>query len=544
MLNAKFNHKEIETIIQCKKNEKMKQIIHRFKEKVETDKVYYLYNGNKINENLRIEEIINEEDNKNSKINILVCDIEEKVNKNIIESNEMICPICYENKIIKLEDYKIEMKCNNNHKNILLIKDYNNKIDISKIKCIECNKNRSEIYNNEFYICLKCNINLCPLCKLKHDNNHDIINYESKNYKCNKHNENYTKYCCNKNICIECENEHSNHKSIYYGNILPNINENNIKEYIDKFSNEIRNIITRLNDIIKDMEKYYNIYNNIIKIYNKKRKNYEILQNINEFINYNKIVIKDINEIINEEDINNKFKNIMHIYDKMNNINNKKDINNINNNYIIGQIEIEEEDKDIRIINSYDNFCEENKWAIEDKYKNEKEMEENIEIRINDKIIPFCYFYKFKKGKHTIKYIFKKKSTKLQYMFSKCKSLTSINLSNFNTQNATNMWCMFSGCESLTTINLSNINTQNVTYMRGMFYGCKSLVNINLSDFNTQNVTDMGFMFYGCESLTNINLSNINTQNVTYMDSMFTGCKSLTKNNITTNNNKILNQFK
>ena len=45
-----------------------------------------------------------------------------------------------------------------------------------------------------------------------------------------------------------------------------------------------------------------------------------------------------------------------------------------------------------------------------------------------------------------------------------------------------------------------------------MFYGCDSLTNINLSNFNTQNVTDMSFMFSGCNSLTNINLSNFNTQ--------------------------------
>ena len=48
-------------------------------------------------------------------------------------------------------------------------------------------------------------------------------------------------------------------------------------------------------------------------------------------------------------------------------------------------------------------------------------------------------------------------------MFSACKSLTSINLSNFNTQNVTNMSYMFSECKSLTSINLSNFNTQNVT---------------------------------------------------------------------------------
>ena len=50
---------------------------------------------------------------------------------------------------------------------------------------------------------------------------------------------------------------------------------------------------------------------------------------------------------------------------------------------------------------------------------------------------------------------------------------------------------MFLGCSSLTSINLSNFNTNNVTNMYGMFYGCRSLTTINLSNFNTNNVTNI-----------------------------------------------------
>ena len=73
-------------------------------------------------------------------------------------------------------------------------------------------------------------------------------------------------------------------------------------------------------------------------------------------------------------------------------------------------------------------------------------------------------------------------------MFYHCKSLTNLNLSNFNTKNVTNMCCMFNGCKSLTNLNLSNFNTKNVTDMSSMFIGCESLTNLNLSNFNTRNV--------------------------------------------------------
>ena len=83
--------------------------------------------------------------------------------------------------------------------------------------------------------------------------------------------------------------------------------------------------------------------------YNK-NVNYQLLFNKNEFINNNKSIIKDIKDIINEKDTKNKIMNLIKIYNMMN-----------YNNYIIGEIEINEEDKnkDIRIINSYEQYKKE-----------------------------------------------------------------------------------------------------------------------------------------------------------------------------------------
>ena len=67
---------------------------------------------------------------------------------------------------------------------------------------------------------------------------------------------------------------------------------------------------------------------------------------------------------------------------------------------------------------------------------------------------------------------------------------------------------MFYNCFSLTSLNLSNFNTSNVTDMEGMFYGCSSLTSLNLSNFNTSKVTNIYNMFDGCSSLEYINLKN------------------------------------
>ena len=209
--------------------------------------------------------------------------------------------------------------------------------------------------------------------------------------------------------------------------------------------------------------------------------------------------------------------------------------NTFNNNYIFAEIKIKDEDinREIRIINSYEEEQRRvNRKELKEEYMNEEEIK-FCKIRINDKPIQFNYYYKFpNKGKYIIKYSFNNYLTKTNYMFYECSSLINIDLSKFNTQDVTNMYSMFFGCSSLTNINLSNINTQKVTNMDRMFLNCSSLTNIDLSNFNTQNVTDMSCMFNGCTSLKIINLSNFNTQNVINMSGMFSDCSALTKINL------------
>ena len=337
MAEVIFSYQGNQTVIQCNTNEKMKDICLRFTSKLDINisKVFFLCNGVKLNEDLNFLDINTGKD-KTNKIIILVNDINEVIEKEkIILAKEIICPICKDNIFINFHNYKINLtKCKNNHTiNNILIKDFKDtqKVDISKIKCDACKKsNKSETYNNEFYSCLKCRINLCPICKYTHDNNHNIINYDYKNYICDVHYDNYIKYCkeCNKNICLKCSKKHQNHNNIFYGDILPNENMKDelkeFKNYITKLNNDIQIIIKILNNVITNLDIYYNIYNDIINHYNEKKLNYQTLMNIDEFINYKNKVIKDIANILNEININNKFNKLMNIH---HNINFENDIN-------------------------------------------------------------------------------------------------------------------------------------------------------------------------------------------------------------------------
>ena len=89
-------------------------------------------------------------------------------------------------------------------------------------------------------------------------------------------------------------------------------------------------------------------------------------------------------------------------------------------------------------------------------------------------------------------------------MFSNCSSITSLDLSNFDTSNVTNMSAMFNECTNLTSIDLSSFDTSSATSTGYMFCGCSSLTSLDLSSFDTSNVTDMNRTFAGCSSLKDV----------------------------------------
>jgi len=67
---------------------------------------------------------------------------------------------------------------------------------------------------------------------------------------------------------------------------------------------------------------------------------------------------------------------------------------------------------------------------------------------------------------------------------------------------------MFRNCLSLTTLDVSNWDVSNATDMSFMFYNCSSLVSLDVYNWDVSNATDMSYMFIGCSSLISLNLLN------------------------------------
>ncbi|ENE8479359.1 BspA family leucine-rich repeat surface protein [Listeria monocytogenes] len=95
---------------------------------------------------------------------------------------------------------------------------------------------------------------------------------------------------------------------------------------------------------------------------------------------------------------------------------------------------------------------------------------------------------------------------------------TSLDLSNLDTSNVTDMSGMFSHCAA-TSLDVSNFDTSNVTDMEAMFYDCAA-TSLDLSNFDTSNVTEMRTMF--CYSaVTSLDLSNFDTSNAITLDMLY-----------------------
>ena len=286
MVEVIFIFNQIKTVIQANLNDSFGKITNQFitKTNLDLNNLYFLSNGKNISQNEKIIDLMSDSDKVNKKITILVYSRNSDANienNNIINSNDIICPKCKEICKYEIHNHKIKLyDCKNGHMtDNIKFDEFNSKqkIDISQIKCDKCkNNSKSDTFNNEFFICNECHMNLCPLCKSVHDKSHSIINYDDKNYICNKHDEIFIKYCedCKIDLCLSCANEHKDHKVILYEDKLIDMKTlrkkmDNLNSVINQVKINLEEIITKLKKLQENLDIYYKINNNIIIITKK-----------------------------------------------------------------------------------------------------------------------------------------------------------------------------------------------------------------------------------------------------------------------------------
>ena len=296
MAQVEFQYEGINTIIECQEDQKISEIFNNFisKSDIKENEINFFYdekNLTQIDKNLTFNQIANSVDKERKKMDIKVISTKEELEKKLIKSKNIICPQCGEDIKMKINNYKINLfGCKNDHiiNNISLDEfEKTQMVNLNEIKCGICKKNKSNTDDNKLYKCNECNMNICPVCKLKHDKNHNIIDYDKIYYICNKHEEPFTNYCkkCKINICSLCEKEHINHEMILLRNLI--IEKKNILNKIDEigksinlFNDNIDKIIEILNNMKNNVNIFYKLIENIGNNYNEKERNYQILNNI------------------------------------------------------------------------------------------------------------------------------------------------------------------------------------------------------------------------------------------------------------------------
>jgi len=337
-VNVMFTLDGANTVIQCNENDSMKDIFAKFtfKSMIDPSNLYCIYGAKVLDPELNktYSEIANEQDKMEKKMNIIVTrnPTTQINNSNYLISKNIICPICKE--ICEFEfnnNYTITLlRCKNDHKkeNIPLNEfEECQKINVSDIICDVCKtNNKGNVKDNQFYTCFDCKINLCPLCKSKHDEDNEddyVIEHDKRIFNCMSHKAALSNYCknCKLNICGSCKEEHKDHELIEYDKIYTD------KKQLKKELNEQEKIIADLDNIRKEIEQIiqkvkdyfqlaYQIKKRILSNYCIHKRTYQILMSLKR-VKENNIVFKDLQNIVKQDNILQKFLNVLKIYGKI-----------------------------------------------------------------------------------------------------------------------------------------------------------------------------------------------------------------------------------
>ena len=117
-------------------------------------------------------------------------------------------------------------------------------------------------------------------------------------------------------------------------------------------------------------------------------------------------------------------------------------------------------------------------------------------------------------------------TTSMNYMFTNCSSLTTLDTSLWAVTGVTSFQYTFSGCTVLTALDLSGWNTTNATDMTWTFAQMQSLVSLDLTGWDTSNVTTTLAAFYDLRSVTSTSLigfEDLDVSSVVNAEFMFGG---------------------
>jgi surface protein len=113
------------------------------------------------------------------------------------------------------------------------------------------------------------------------------------------------------------------------------------------------------------------------------------------------------------------------------------------------------------------------------------------------------------------------------HWFAELRNMKTAEVSKLDMSKCQTISCMFSDCTSLTSLDLSTWNTRSLTDMNQAFQNCTSLTKLNVSGWDVSKVTNMTLAFAEDRALSSLDLSTWDNSAVTSMKDVFSMMDSL-----------------
>ena len=495
---------------------------------------------------------------------------------------DIICPECKTTAIINVdnnEEYKNKdlglkiLNCKNFHflKNVPydIYKDYD--IDRDPLYCHACSSNVTPPYKITHYC--TCGSNLCSQCTKNHDVDegkfHYKIDYKDKDYYCtnNHKKQTFNSYCidCNLNICDGCKALHpeATHEVIKFEDFKPKESDiekwkKNIEEQKEDLKTDIKAIREECENMINTLESYLKSYimieKTLIKRYEAKLMNFQLLRNLSNQKIFENNIFKELKKQSNNSI--NKIQFLLDTYEKIEKakkgfIPSSSSAESKGSNNMTITYEIKEKNPINKYVKLFDDaFIKNNSDRISVQVNGEQ---------INKNNLRAYYLNKDSKEKLIVKLQEKGKAiTDMSYMFNNCKNVSKVVIncdmskvtsfeamfqltqikdfsnifSNLNTKSLNNIRAMFCKCTNMGEIpNLNNFfqKDNQIKDISMLFNGCRNLSIIKVKEWYGDKIKDVSYAFNRCKNITEINLGYISSNSLNNMCGLFNGCKKLNK---------------
>lgn len=113
------------------------------------------------------------------------------------------------------------------------------------------------------------------------------------------------------------------------------------------------------------------------------------------------------------------------------------------------------------------------------------------------------------------------------FWFAELRNMKTADVSKLDMSKCKTIDCMFANCTSLTSLDLSTWNTRSLTGMNQAFQNCTSLTKLNVSGWDVSKVTNMTLAFAEDRALSSLDLSTWDNSAVTSMKDVFSMMDSL-----------------